>query len=87
MRVERIAAQDLVLVRVKDRLIYGEVLEISNRTVRFRPLCPAAGWHSATARQVLGHWRKAGRRGGAGLGRAAAPASPAHQLLLPESDT
>jgi hypothetical protein len=65
MRTERIAAHDLVLVRVKDRLIYGEVLEVSDGTVHIRPLCPAGGWHRASARQVVGHWRKAGRRRGA----------------------
>lgn len=86
MRVERIAAQDLVLVRVKDRLIYGEVPEISDGTVRFRPLCPAAGWHRATARQVVGHWRKTGRRGAGGPGGPESAPSSA-QLLLPEAGT
>lgn len=86
MRIEQIAAQDLVLVRVKDRLIYGEVLEISDGTVRIRPLCPAGGWHRATARQVVGHWRKSGRRGDAGLDRQVSAASLDHQLLLLESD-
>jgi len=87
VRVERIAAHDLVLVRVKDRLIYGQVLAISDGTVRFRPLCPAAGWHSATARQVIGHWRKTGRHGHAGPALQTAPASSAQQLQLPEADT
>ncbi len=87
MRVERIATHDLVLVRIKNRLIYGEVLEISDGTVSFRPLCPAAGWHSATSRQVVGHWRKAGRREDVGLGNGAPSPSPAQQLLLPESDS
>jgi len=62
MRVARIKAQDLVQLRVKDRVLYGEVLEVADGIVRFRPLSPAAGWHRATARQVVGHWRKAGRR-------------------------
>ena len=82
MRIERIAAHDLVLVRVKDRLIYGEVLEISEGTVRIRPLCPAAGWHRATARQVVGHWRKIGRRRSAEGEQLSAPPSSAEQLVL-----
>lgn len=86
MRVEPITAQDLILVRVKDRLIYGEVLEISDGTVRFHPLCPAAGWHRATARQIVGHWRKAGRRGHAGPTARDAPPSAAQQLQLAEAD-
>lgn len=87
MRIERIAAHDLVLVRVKDRLIYGEVLEITDGTVRIRPLCPAAGWHRATARQVVGHWRKAGRRAAAEPGQLPAQPPLAQQTLLPEAGT
>lgn len=87
MRIDRITPQDLVKVRVKDRVIYGEVLDVTDGVVRFRPLCPAAGWHSATARQVVGHWRNVGRReGGDGDGREPPPAA-AHQLLLPETDS
>ena len=55
MRVDRIQPQDLVKLKIKDRLLYGEVLEVVDGVVRFRPLCPAAGWHRATARQVVGH--------------------------------
>ena len=64
MRVDRIQPQDLVKLRIKDRVLYGEVLEVADGIVRFRPLCPAAGWHRAAARQVVGHWRKVGRRSG-----------------------
>jgi len=87
MRIERVAAHDLVLVRVKGRLIYGEVLEVSDGTVRIRPLCPAAGWHRASARQVVGHWRKTGHRRAAEPGELPAPPRPAQQLLLPEADS
>jgi hypothetical protein len=31
--------------------------------VYFMPLCPAIGWRHASAREIVGHWRKAGRRG------------------------
>jgi hypothetical protein len=61
MKIDRIATDDIVEA-LKDRLIYGEVLEIVDGNVRIRPLCPAAGWHRATARQVVGRWRKTGRR-------------------------
>lgn len=87
MRIERIAADDLVLVRVKGRLIYGEVVEISDGSVRMRPLCPAAGWHRATARQVVGHWRKTGRRATAEPGPPPAQPASAQQTLLLEPST
>lgn len=87
MRVDRIQPQDLVRVKVKDRLIYGEVLAVADRVVRFRPLCPAAGWHRATARQVVGHWRKAGRRISNRTTSQPEPAStPPQQLPLPKAE-
>jgi hypothetical protein len=66
MRLDRVAVGDLVLCQIKGRLVYGEVLEAADGQVRFRPLCPAAGWHRAGAREVVGHWRKTGRRRGQG---------------------
>jgi hypothetical protein len=30
--------------------------------VRFAPLSAAAGWRHAGAHDIIGHWRKAGRR-------------------------
>jgi hypothetical protein len=52
---------DLVLCRIKGRSVYGEVLEVADRRVDFRPLCSAAGWHDASARDIVSHWRKTGR--------------------------
>jgi hypothetical protein len=49
MGVDRIQPQDLVKLRAKDLVVYGELLEVADRVVRFRPLSPAAGWHHATA--------------------------------------
>ena len=46
------------------RMVYGEVLEIRDRVVYFNPLSRGAGWRHATASQIVGHWRKAGRRRG-----------------------
>ena len=87
MRVDRITPHDLVKIRVKDRVIYGEVLDIADGVVRFRPLCPAAGWHSATPRQVVAHWRKVGRRGGGERDKREPPPATAEQLLLPETES
>ena len=62
MRLERIRIGDLVLCRIKGRSVYGEVLEVTDGRVHFRPLCPAAGWHRATAHQIVSHWRRTGHR-------------------------
>jgi hypothetical protein len=40
MRLDRIAIGDIVLAKIKGRSIFGEVLEITDRQVNFRPLCP-----------------------------------------------
>jgi hypothetical protein len=84
MRLDRVAVGDLVLCRIKGRSVYGEVLEVAEGQVRFRPLCPAAGWHRAGAREVVGHWRKTGphRSQGEGEGEALA-VGPRDQLFLP----
>ena len=50
MRVDRIQPQDLVKLRIKDRVLYGEVLEVADGIVRFRPLCPrmpGSSWNLA----------------------------------------
>jgi hypothetical protein len=61
VRLAALASGDLVKLAIKGRDVYGEVTEVKNGFVYFRPLCPAAGWHRATARQVVGHWRKVAR--------------------------
>jgi hypothetical protein len=61
MRLDRIAVGDLVLCRINGRSVYGEVLEVADGRVNFRPLCPAAGWHRASAREIVSHWRKTSR--------------------------
>ncbi len=87
MRLTSVAVGDLVLVRVKGRSIYGEVQEIAGGLVHFRPLCPAAGWRHAAARDVVSHWRKAGRRNtaaaDAGDNQAEPVTPPREQLSLP----
>ncbi len=64
MKLEGIQAGDIVLCAIKGRRVYGEVQEIAGGVVRFTPISPAAGWRHAGARDIIGHWRKAGRRGG-----------------------
>jgi hypothetical protein len=65
MKLDRVEPGDVVCCAIKGRTgIWGEVTEIRDAIVYFGPLCPAAGWRHARAREVVGHWRKAGRRGG-----------------------
>jgi hypothetical protein len=56
----------VVKASIGGRMVYGEVLEIRDRVVYFNPLSRGAGWRHATANQIVGHWRKAGRRRGRG---------------------
>ena len=62
MRLHSIHSEDLVLCSIKGRRLYGEVTEVTDGRVYFRPLCPGAGWRHAAAREVIGHWRKTGSR-------------------------
>jgi translation initiation factor 2 gamma subunit (eIF-2gamma) len=61
MRIERVGVGDIVLCSIGGRRIYGEVSEITDGTVHFRPISAAAGWRHASPRQIIGHWRKTGR--------------------------
>jgi len=61
VRIERIAVGDIVLCSIGGRRIYGEVSEIKDGVVHFRPISTAAGWRHASAREIVGHWRKTGR--------------------------
>jgi hypothetical protein len=83
VKLQRIAVGDLVLARIKGRSVYGEVLEITDGQVNFRPLCPAAGWRHATAREIMGHWRKTGRRAAGAELAEESPRPPREQLSLP----
>jgi translation initiation factor 2 gamma subunit (eIF-2gamma) len=88
MRIERVAVGDIVLCSIGGRRIYGEVSEIAGGTVHFRPISAAAGWRHASARQIVGHWRKTGRpRTGAEVGVAddaqERERPPREQLSLP----
>jgi hypothetical protein len=59
VKLEGVAPGDLVRCAIKGRTgIYGEVTEINDGVVYFRPLCPATGWRHASAREVVGHGRR-----------------------------
>jgi hypothetical protein len=65
MRLERVEPGDVVRCAIKGRTgIWGEVTEVKDAIVYFRALCLGTGWRQASAREVVGHWREAGRRGG-----------------------
>jgi hypothetical protein len=81
VRLEPIAVGDIVKASIGGRIVYGEVLEIRDGTVYFTPISSGAGWRHATATQVVGHWRRAGRRRSASDGESVA--QPPEQLSLP----
>jgi hypothetical protein len=65
MRLDRVAPGDVIKASIKGRTgIWGEVTEIKDGVVYFTPLRPATGWRHASAREIVGHWRKGRRRGG-----------------------
>jgi hypothetical protein len=80
VRLEGIAVGDIVKVSIGGRVVYGEVLETRDGTVHFVPISRAAGWRHATAAQVTGHWRRAGRRRTGAEGESVA--APPDQLSL-----
>jgi hypothetical protein len=85
MRLDRVQPGDVIKASIKGRTgIWGEVTEVKDGVVYFRPLCPATGWRHASARDVVGHWRRAGRRGaGADKERDMSALVPKGQLSLP----
>jgi hypothetical protein len=89
MRLDQVAPGDVIKASIKGRTgIWGEVTEIRDRTVYFRPLCPSTGWRHASAREIVGHWRKTGRRGAGPDDRPEIPAVvPKEQLSLPGTHT
>ncbi len=82
VRIDGIAVGDIVKASIGGRVVYGEVLEIQDRVVHFDPLSRGAGWRHATANQVVGHWRKAGRRRSGGGEEERAVVAPAGQLAF-----
>ena len=82
MRIDAIAPGDIVKTSIGGRQIYGEVLEILDQRVHFQPITHAAGYRHATAHQIVGHWRKAGRRRSGGGDEEALGPQPPEQLAL-----
>jgi hypothetical protein len=82
VRLEGIAVGDIVKVSIGGRVVYGEVLETRDGQVHFAPISRAAGWRHATAAQITGHWRRAGRRRTAADGESVAPSPEQLSLRL-----
>jgi hypothetical protein len=59
VRLAGVDVGDLVLVSKGGRRVYGEVGELRQGVVHFRPLCRGVSWRHAGAREVVGHWRRA----------------------------
>lgn len=55
--------QDLIEVSKGGRRFYARLIEISDGVVRFEPLSRGVSYRHAGAREIIGHWRKTGRRG------------------------
>ena len=60
--------------------------EVKEGVVYFSPISAAAGWRHASAREIIGHWRKTGRRGAGGEDDDAQAAGPRGPLSLPGVD-
>jgi len=84
VRLDPIAVGDIVKASIRGRIVYGEVLEVREGTVHFTPISRAAGWSHATATQIVGHWRRAGRRRTGADGESVA--QPPEQLSLRVSE-
>ena len=81
MRVDGIGVGDIVKASIGGRVVYGEVLEIRNGIVYFNPVSVGSGWRHASAHQIVGHWRRAGRRRSGG-DEGATVVQPPQQLAL-----
>lgn len=81
MRVDAIAVGDIVKASIGGRIVYGEVLEIRSGIVYFNPVSLGSGWRHASAHQIVGHWRRTGRRRSAGADEKAV-VQPPQQLAL-----
>ena len=85
MRTASIAAGDIVEIDKKGRRIFGRVTEIGDDgVIVFAPLCRGVSHRHARAREVVGHWRRAGspRPPGAAAAAAGREAAGLDQLEL-----
>ncbi len=63
MKLARLHPGDLIEIDKRGRRMFGRVVEIEESLVRFEPLCLGISHRHACPREIIGHWRKAGRRG------------------------
>ncbi len=63
MKLAYMHPEDLIEVNKGGRRLYGKVTEIRDGVVQFEPLCRGISYRHASAREIIGHWRKTGRRG------------------------
>jgi hypothetical protein len=63
MKLASVHQGDLVEVNKGGRRMFGKVIEIRDGVVQFEPLCRGISYRHASAREIIGHWRKTGRRG------------------------
>ncbi len=56
-------SQDMIEVNKGGRRFYAQLIEISDGVVQFEPLSRGVSYRHASAREIIGHWRKTGRRG------------------------
>ena len=63
MKLAYMHPEDLIEVNKGGRRMYGKVVEIRDGVVHFEPLTRGISYRHASAREVIGHWRKTGRRG------------------------
>jgi hypothetical protein len=86
--LDRVQPGDVIRASIKGRTgIWGEVTEMRDGIVYFRPLCPATGWRHASAREIVGHWRKTGRRSADPEDAPGTPVVSKEQLSLPGAHT
>ena len=82
------AMSDLAVRRQADALLHALGAGVTVRVRRASPLCPATGWRHASAPEIVGHWRKVGRRGaGPDDGLDMLDVVSKEQLSLPGSHT
>lgn len=62
MKLAYVHPGDLVEVNKGGRRMVGRVTEVQDGVLRFEPLCRGISYRRATAREVIAHWRKTGRR-------------------------
>jgi hypothetical protein len=61
--LECVHSGDVIEVNKGGRRMFGKVVEIRDGVVQFEPLCRGISYRHASAREIIGHWRKTGRGG------------------------